>query len=106
VLAVRCVPILPGRPCHIVREGHAYYTARVHGSLAFRLWKSRRCFKVLERVNERIPVTQKIVLLMVCFAVALRLFAQNKMSKRLSESTAVLKTILDKQDIPKSILDN
>ena len=51
-------------------------------------------------------MTQKIVLLMVCFAVTLRLFAQNKMSKRLSESTAVLKTILDKQDIPKSILDN
>jgi hypothetical protein len=97
---------MPGRPCHIVREGHAYYTARVQGSLAFRLWNSRGCFKVLERVNERIPVTQKIVLLMVCFAVTLRLFAQNKMSKRLSESTAVLKTILDKQDIPKSILDN
>ena len=51
-------------------------------------------------------MTRKIVLLMVCFAVALPLFAQNKMSKRLSESTAVLKTILDKQDIPKSILDN
>jgi hypothetical protein len=42
---------------------------------------------------------------MVCFAVALPLFAQNKMSKHLSESTTVLKTILDKQDMPKSILD-
>jgi hypothetical protein len=42
---------------------------------------------------------------MVCFAVALPLFAQNKMSKRLSESTTVLKTVLGKQDMPKSILD-
>jgi hypothetical protein len=33
-------------------------------------------------------------------------FAQNKVSKRLSESTTVLKTILGKQDMPKSILDN
>jgi hypothetical protein len=49
---------------------------------------------------------KKIVLLMVCFAVALPLFAQNKMSKRLSESTTVLKTVLDKQDMPKSIPDN
>ena len=61
---------MPGRPCHIVREGHAYYPARVQGNLAFRLWKSCRCFKVLERVNERIPVAQKIVLLKKedCFA--------------------------------------
>jgi hypothetical protein len=43
---------------------------------------------------------------MVWFAVALPLFAQNNMSKRLSESTTVLKTVLDKQDMPKSIPDN
>jgi hypothetical protein len=43
---------------------------------------------------------------MVSFVVALPRFAQNKMSKRLSESTTVLKTILGKQDMPKSILDN
>jgi hypothetical protein len=43
---------------------------------------------------------------MVCFAAALPLFAQNQMSKHLSESTTVLKTILGKQDMPKSILDN
>jgi hypothetical protein len=47
-----------------------------------------------------------ILVLMVCFAVALPLFAQNIMSKRLSESTIVLKTTLDQQDMPKSILDN
>jgi hypothetical protein len=104
---------MPGRPCHIVREGPAYYTARVQGNLAFRLWKSCQCFKVLERVNERTPVTQKIVLLKKedCFTDGVvrscaAPFAQNKMSKRLSESTAVLKTILDKQDIPKNTLDN
>lgn len=58
------------------------------------------------RDKEDCLTERKIVLLMVCFAVALPLFAQNKMSKRLSESTTVLKTILDKQDMPKSILDN
>jgi hypothetical protein len=42
----------------------------------------------------------------VCFAVALPPFAQNTMSKRLSESTTVLKTVLGKQDMPKGILDN
>ena len=57
-------------------------------------------------MTRRIVLRKKIVLLMVCFAVALPLFAQNKMSKCLSESTTVLKTILDKQDMPKSILDN
>ena len=43
---------------------------------------------------------------MVCFAVALPFFAQNNMSKSLSKSTTVLKTVLDKQDMPKSIPDN
>ena len=56
----------------------------VPGDCAEILWT--RCFKVLRRVNERIPVTKdcfterRLVLLMVCFAVALPLFAQNKMS--------------------------
>ena len=57
-------------------------------------------------------MTKEIVLLKEdCFtdgvlAVALPPFAQNKRSKRLSESTTVLKTIPGKQDMPKSILDN
>lgn len=47
----------------------------------------------------------KIVLLMMCFAMALPLFAKDKSSDRLAESTAVLKTILNKQEIPTSIVD-
>lgn len=49
-------------------------------------------------------MTKKILLLIVCVAVSLPLVAQ-KAAKRLSESAAVLKTILDKNDIPKGILD-
>jgi len=48
----------------------------------------------------------KIVLLMVVLRSCAALFAQNNMSKCLSESTTVLKTVLDKQDMPKSIPDN
>jgi len=43
--------------------------------------------------------------LILCAAITLPLFAADKASERLAESTAVLKTILDKQDIPTSILD-
>jgi len=43
--------------------------------------------------------------LMMCTVIALPLFAGNKPSERLAESTAVLKTILDKQQIPTSIVD-
>jgi lipid-binding SYLF domain-containing protein len=50
-------------------------------------------------------MTKKSALLIVCFAVSLPLFAQNKYSKRLADSTAVLTTILDKHEIPKSVLD-
>ena len=50
-------------------------------------------------------MTKKIVLLTLCFATALPLFAKDKASERLAASTAVLTTILNKQDIPKSILD-
>jgi SH3 domain-containing YSC84-like protein 1 len=41
----------------------------------------------------------------VCFAMALPLLAADKASERLTESTAVLRTILDKEQIPKSIVD-
>jgi lipid-binding SYLF domain-containing protein len=50
-------------------------------------------------------MTKKIVLLIMCFATTLPLFAKNKASDRLAESTAVLKTILNKQEIPKSVVD-
>jgi lipid-binding SYLF domain-containing protein len=48
---------------------------------------------------------KKLLLLMLCFAAALPMFAADKSSQRLTESTAVLKTILSKQEIPKSIVD-
>src|SRR5271169_7220366 len=50
-------------------------------------------------------MTKKIVFLMVCFATALPLFAQDKASQRLVDSTAVLKTILNKQEIPTNVMD-
>jgi SH3 domain-containing YSC84-like protein 1 len=50
-------------------------------------------------------MTKKIVVLLMCFATTLPLFAKNKSSDRLAESTAVLKTIFDKQEIPTSVLD-
>src|ERR1022692_1515039 len=50
-------------------------------------------------------MTKKITLLLVCFAISLPLFAENKYSKRLSESITVLTTILDKHEVPQEILD-
>jgi lipid-binding SYLF domain-containing protein len=50
-------------------------------------------------------MTKKITLLIVCVAVSLPLFAENKVSKRLADSTTVLKTILDKQEIPQAVMD-
>jgi lipid-binding SYLF domain-containing protein len=50
-------------------------------------------------------MTKKLALVLLCIAVALPLAAQDKVPKRLAESTTVLKTILDKQGIPKSLLD-
>jgi lipid-binding SYLF domain-containing protein len=50
-------------------------------------------------------MTNKIALLTVCFAITLPVFAGNKSSERLAESTAVLKTIFDKNEIPKSVMD-
>ena len=41
----------------------------------------------------------------VCLAVALPLLSEDKFTARLNESTAVLKTIVTKQSIPKSTLD-
>jgi len=49
-------------------------------------------------------MTKKSVLLMTCIATALPLFA-DKASERVAQSTSVLKTILDKQEIPKNIID-
>jgi lipid-binding SYLF domain-containing protein len=48
---------------------------------------------------------KKSVLLIICSATTLTLFAANKAAQRVTESTAVLKTILDKQEIPTSIVD-
>jgi SH3 domain-containing YSC84-like protein 1 len=45
------------------------------------------------------------VSLVMCSAITLPLFAADKASERLAASSAVLKTILDKQDIPTSIVD-
>ena len=49
---------------------------------------------------------KKLLLVVLCFTVALPAFAQSKVDKRLSDSTAVLRNILDKPNgIPKSLLD-
>jgi lipid-binding SYLF domain-containing protein len=50
-------------------------------------------------------MTKKIVLLTACFATTLLLFANNKSAERLAESTSVLKTIFDKQEIPVGVMD-
>jgi lipid-binding SYLF domain-containing protein len=49
-------------------------------------------------------MTKKVILLTMVLATTLPLFAQDKASTRLSESTAVLKTILTEQGIPKGLL--
>ena len=48
---------------------------------------------------------RKMVVLIMCIASTLPVFAKDKASDRVTESTAVLKTIFDKQEIPKNILD-
>jgi lipid-binding SYLF domain-containing protein len=49
---------------------------------------------------------KKLLLAVVCLTLALPVFAQSKVDKRLSESTAVLKTLLTKPDgINKSLLE-
>jgi SH3 domain-containing YSC84-like protein 1 len=47
----------------------------------------------------------KIVLLGVCSATTLLLFASGKSSERIAESTSVLKTIFDKQEIPTNVVN-
>jgi SH3 domain-containing YSC84-like protein 1 len=49
-------------------------------------------------------MTKKSVLLTMCFATALPLLA-GKASERVTQSTSVLKTIIDKQEIPQSVVD-
>ncbi len=49
-------------------------------------------------------MTKKLVLMAMVLAATLPLVAQNKASKRVEESTAVLKTIVNEQGIPKSLL--
>jgi lipid-binding SYLF domain-containing protein len=50
-------------------------------------------------------MTRKIALVIACFAITLPLFATNKSTERLAESTSVLKTIFDKQEIPISVME-
>ena len=50
-------------------------------------------------------MTKKIAVLLMCFATTLPVFAKSKSSDRLAESTAVLKTIFNKQEIPTSVLN-
>jgi len=48
---------------------------------------------------------KKSVLLIICSATTVTLFAESKAAERVTASTVVLKTILDKQEIPTSIVD-
>ena len=49
-------------------------------------------------------MTKKTVLVTVCIATSLPLFASSKAAERIAASTTVLETILDKQEIPTSIV--
>jgi SH3 domain-containing YSC84-like protein 1 len=50
-------------------------------------------------------MTKRIVLMVVGFATTLPIFANSKAAERIAASTAVLQTIVDKQEIPASIMD-
>src|SRR5580700_10561440 len=50
-------------------------------------------------------VVKKLSVLAICLAVASPLFSQEKVDRRLADSTAVLKTIVSKQEVPQNILD-
>ena len=50
-------------------------------------------------------MTKKIALLITCFATTHVLLAQSKAAERVVASTTVLKTIIDKQNIPRNIVD-
>ncbi len=48
---------------------------------------------------------KKATLLSLCMAVSVIFGADDKITKRIDESTAVMRTIVNKQDIPKAVLD-
>src|ERR1700734_2744815 len=50
-------------------------------------------------------MTKKFAVLLMCVGLSSSVFAQSKPAKRLADSLAVFKTIMDKQEIPKTILD-
>ncbi len=60
----------------------------------------------IQNQNPRLrSIATKTLLYTTCLAITLPLFSKDKAVDRVTESTAVLKTILTKQDIPKSVLD-
>jgi lipid-binding SYLF domain-containing protein len=63
-----------------------------------------------KNVPEKMPRLQSVAgkagLLVLSVAAVLPLFAASKAAERVAESTSVLKTILDKQEIPSSVVDN
>jgi lipid-binding SYLF domain-containing protein len=73
----------------------------------FLLIAGRRRWAGFRRLTlERLRTMKKSLLAVLCLAIALPAFAQTKVDKRLSESTAVLKTLLSKPDgINKALLD-
>jgi SH3 domain-containing YSC84-like protein 1 len=50
-------------------------------------------------------MTKRILLVMMCVAAASPILAQDKAADRVTESTMVLKTILEKQGIPQAVMD-
>ncbi len=48
---------------------------------------------------------KRIAVLAICLALSCSALAQSKQAKRLADSTAVLQTAIEKQQIPKSLLD-
>ena len=64
---------------------------------------------MIAKVENQIPrlrsMTKMLVLPIMCFAATLPVLAQGKAGARLKESTAVLKTILEKQEIPTRIMN-
>lgn len=48
---------------------------------------------------------KQLTVLMVCILLSSTIFAESKQAKRLADSTAVLQSALEKQQIPKAVLD-
>jgi SH3 domain-containing YSC84-like protein 1 len=48
---------------------------------------------------------KKIVMLLLCLAVSLPLLAEDKVTKRIADSTAVLQGVLGKNEIPKNVMN-